>query len=140
MAEIKIAQGTDRSIKLQFLDSSLTAIPLTTYDDYHVYIYKNETGKIKVLDYRKNPTGSQIQIYDNDVANGIIEIIIPRSWTATTSSDSFWCEIKTSASADSKYASSLNVRSYETLKNASDKEVFELFELIKSADASDDFS
>lgn len=107
MAVLEKIQGDDIEIELTLKDANGSVVAPSTLVDYHIYLYSYRGPSKKLqLTYKKTPGAGEKQINVVNDPQGIIGIVIPRSWTKTAMPERLFLELKTQGNASASFESS----------------------------------
>lgn len=105
----KRLQGTDITVQLTLTDADGNPVEPNSLDDYRINVYQNELNKHSLITFAKNPSQGEeaIEVLNNN--DGIIQIIIPRTWTKRARKGKVYCEMKVKLQASNSYVTSQSI-------------------------------
>jgi len=105
MTELEVLQGNDVPQRTFKIKVGGVVQPISSFSDYHIYLYQINNGKHKeVAVYKKTPGTGEYPI--NAIDTNTIGFVVGRAITKTITGD-LYAEIRTQATAGSEFESSL---------------------------------
>lgn len=99
-----VLQGRDLVLELELLhDEDGSPIKPSTLSDYHIYCYRDRMRRELELTFKKTPGSGEHGIKVENDDNGLISIIIPRSWTKSAEAKSYYLEFIQKVTAGAEF-------------------------------------